>query len=575
MNNLKIDGNIIEQDSPEQKNLSGILWMLAALFIVQSILYISRGATHLDEGHHFNFSLLVYQGKVPYLDFWLYQPPLFPYIYGLPQYIFGPNMYVARATSFLFTALLLLLVYRISKKLLNPLAGVIAVALIVSNPCTVFHFNSIELYSLAGFLLLLSIYWIIDEPKLPYRITLSVFFMSLACAVRLSMGAALLVLMIYIFITERNRPRNIIIAVATACITCCLIWGPFILLGIQETIFGNIGWYFKHTQFVFFYKWNDLTLRTLLRDKFDVITQMVRNFPSIFVLLPACIAFIFWTLQGKANQFQTSSGLQAGEIDGSTPLTINPERPLFIFALKNKVFWPRTYKKFNVDMPMPQLLFLLSSLMALFVIHFCASPTFLGYFLYSLPLAAILCGFCLSWIFFNFPNPELRKLLVAFLIILIVITPPLQGKGALPKLTGISHLGYINKIASLVKKMTSKDDEILTFTQQFATVADRRIISGLEFSYPGFAPDWNRRECEKYHLYNTEILLDYVTSRKAKLIVLTDQDYQIFSHQGRYIKGPFVWELFLTAVNQNYRLIKKIDAQGAWLFATYIYIPKV
>jgi hypothetical protein len=533
MNNLKIGGNIIDQDSPEQKNLSGILWILAALFIIQSILYISKASTYLDEGIYFNFSLMVYRGKVPYLDFWYYQPPLFPYIYGLPQYLFGPSMYLARFTSFLFAGLTLILAYKISKKLLNPLAGVVATALIILNPNAMFHFNLIELYSLANFFMLLSIYWIIDEPKLPYRITLSVFFMSLACAVRLSMGAALLVLMIYIFVTERDRPRNIINAVVTACITCALIWGPFLFLGMDETIFGNIGWYLRRTQLVFSYGLSDWTLRTLARNKFDVITEMVRNFPSVFVLLPATLVFIFLILKVKSN------------------------------------------KKLNVHIPMRQLLFLLGSLVALFAIHLCAFPTFPEYILNFLPVAAILSGFCFSWIFFSFPESEVRKLLTVFLIVLIILTPLSQGKRVIPKFRGISNLSYINRIASLVKKMTSKDDEILTFTQQFAAVADRRLISGLELSYQTYVPDWNRRECEKYHLYNTEILLDYVTSRKAKVIILTDYDYWTFNSQGRYSKGPFVWDLFLKAVNQHYKLMEKVDILGGYEGATYIYVPKI
>jgi hypothetical protein len=84
-------------------NWSIAIWGGIALYLVFSLVYLFLGQANADEGWYLYASKLVYQGNLPYRDFAYTQMPLLPYIYGLPQIVFTPSIYLGRATSVLFS----------------------------------------------------------------------------------------------------------------------------------------------------------------------------------------------------------------------------------------------------------------------------------------------------------------------------------------------------------------------------------------------------------------------------------------------------------------------------------------
>ena len=77
------------------------------IYLVISAIYLFLGQANADEGWYLYASKLVWQGQLPYQDFAYTQTPLLPYIYGLPQIILGPGIYLGRITSILFSAIML------------------------------------------------------------------------------------------------------------------------------------------------------------------------------------------------------------------------------------------------------------------------------------------------------------------------------------------------------------------------------------------------------------------------------------------------------------------------------------
>jgi len=89
--------------------------LMLLFYAAYSILFLLIGVPLEDEGFYLLMSRLVYEGQVPYLDFHYTQTPLFPYIYGIPQLIWGNSIYVGRLTSILFTGVSLLIWLKIFK----------------------------------------------------------------------------------------------------------------------------------------------------------------------------------------------------------------------------------------------------------------------------------------------------------------------------------------------------------------------------------------------------------------------------------------------------------------------------
>lgn len=92
----------------ERQMGSAKLWRMLticglAVFVFSSLAFLLLGRVNADEGWYLYASQLVFRGKVPYRDFAYTQTPLLPYVYGLPQILLGPGLYLGRVTSLLLS----------------------------------------------------------------------------------------------------------------------------------------------------------------------------------------------------------------------------------------------------------------------------------------------------------------------------------------------------------------------------------------------------------------------------------------------------------------------------------------
>jgi 4-amino-4-deoxy-L-arabinose transferase-like glycosyltransferase len=450
------------------KLLSIILIILLVIFVALSLVYIFLGGTWGDEGNYFNFSLLICKGKIPYIDFWQYQAPVLPYIYSLPQCIFGPNMYLARFTSFIFALLALWLVYLISKKLISQLAGIIAVALIVFNPFTVRFLNTVTLPALTNFLMLLSVYFLLDSHRRFYKRVLSVSIMVIAVAVRLTVFPALGLLIIYLLIIERKNKFHLLAIIITALITIVLIWGPFLLLGKDQALYGNLGWYLTAKEHFLEHDYRAANLTNMIKNKINIALDIIRNYLLISTILATFIIYRFILRRKKV--FYKSNGL-------------------FYF-----LGWVTLF---------------------LMLVHiFLPLTTFTTYALYDIPFLAILAGGAFVKIFSELEDLKARQFLTIIFLVLLIFTAVIQDITMIPPIFAkdIPDIAYINKVSAYLKAITNKDDEILTFHQHFVAQANRFVSGGLEMAVYAYVPSWSEEKCRRFHLYNTKMILDITTA---------------------------------------------------------------
>ena len=77
-----------------------IMCLVVVLYALGTVRFIFSADLNHDEGYYLYTAQEVYQGKVPYADFALFQGPLLPYVYGLPQAVIGSSILLGRVTSF-------------------------------------------------------------------------------------------------------------------------------------------------------------------------------------------------------------------------------------------------------------------------------------------------------------------------------------------------------------------------------------------------------------------------------------------------------------------------------------------
>ena len=96
--------------------LKNILIILGFAVIAGGNVFVQQ-FSNLDEIWIFNFGRCIINGLIPYRDFNIIIPPLFPYICGLFLKIFGNEMIVLRFAETLEIALILFMTFKILERL--------------------------------------------------------------------------------------------------------------------------------------------------------------------------------------------------------------------------------------------------------------------------------------------------------------------------------------------------------------------------------------------------------------------------------------------------------------------------
>ena len=69
-------------------------WLKYIILFIFALVYINIIPFDLDEIWNYGFAHSIYQGLIPYKDFNMVIPPLFPFLISLPFYLFGSNILI-------------------------------------------------------------------------------------------------------------------------------------------------------------------------------------------------------------------------------------------------------------------------------------------------------------------------------------------------------------------------------------------------------------------------------------------------------------------------------------------------
>ena len=186
------------------KSINIPLVVMIAILVLEVIFFIYYRNTWYDEAKYQYNSWAIYQfGWLPYQDVWLKLPPLVYYIFGLPQYLFGPSLYVGRITAAVFLFLGAWLMYKIAKRLSGSQGAFWSLVFLALTPFLVSNYVSGTVYSLV-FFFVMAAFWFLLSSKKSHQIVFPLLFLSLAVLVRQNLAPLLIIIFIYLLITIKG-----------------------------------------------------------------------------------------------------------------------------------------------------------------------------------------------------------------------------------------------------------------------------------------------------------------------------------------------------------------------------------
>jgi len=207
---------------------------------------------------------------------------------------------------------------------------------------------------------------------------------------------------------------------------------------------------------------------------------------------------------------------------------------------------------------------------------FCAAAFWSGAGLRSLtfPAAAIMAGVGLTKVLVGIKDRSATLLLYGLIIGVIIFTPFAQTNEARPALTWKNaEINYVSEVADKVAGYTDKGDKIFTFTPVLALQADRELLPGTVMELYSFFPTWDTEKCKKYNLLNMSMLLDYLASKEAGAVVLSEGRF--FSGRGMSVLLDKYRPEILQVLDENYYLAEKLSYPADSYFGdVYIYLPR-
>jgi hypothetical protein len=474
--------------------------VIISVYAILGIYYVFFGQLNYDEGTEIYVSNLVYSGKIPYVDFMYTHGPVMPYIYGIPQLIFGSSMYVGRLTSLFFGVLTLILVAKTAERLTGKTGAVVALALMTFNLYAVHLLTSAKSYELTAFFMILSIFFLVRNKNVgsPRDYMLSTISMSLAAGVRLSLLPMVIFLVLYIIYVERKNIRTVLVSAGTGITTSVLLFIPFLAINRDVTTFNLYSYYVGGNPYVTQY--DKLSNFLFLIDRYLIIAVMF--FVGAIILL----------------------------------------------------LYRQSYSS--------HIKFLYVAVVLVYAVHLIPTENLPEHPVILVPFVSILAGFGFNEVYNKADNNFTKYLLLLAIVIMILLTLISNGPQWIDTSGNKRPVEEVDEIASYIKDNTPKDGKLIAFSTYAAVQADRELLSGFSQAYYTYRPDWDDEKAKQYNAINPNLLIQYIESRSASAILLTDFERRIIGSEP------------MRLIEENYDLVKTMGLWGQHINTAYLYLPK-
>jgi 4-amino-4-deoxy-L-arabinose transferase-like glycosyltransferase len=435
------------------------------LFVVISVGYIVFGRINADEGWYLYASKLVYSGQFPYQDFAFTQTPLLPYVYGLPQVLFSPGLYLGRITSTLISAVSLVLSLSIARKLGGEKAEAIACLTWVSFASGIYFQTIVKTYALTTLFFVLVVFMLAREGNKGVKYILATVFVLLAALTRLSALFFAIPIIIFSFTVSETRTRLIITALCAMAMACLLL---LIVPNWEAAYWGLLG---NHVL-----EWGSMTVGERVSVIISArIPKLVNRYLNYFLLWCGLLAIGFRRIV--------------------TYLKTNADIRVVVIGL---------------------LLFMVPNLTSGFMLT--------EYFVPLLFLLILIGGVLFDK--FDSNRPRYKAIILRLMYGAVIISGLIWHSTSYIDLSGGRlPIEEIREAATVVKANSTPEDEIYALEALTVVVeADRRAMPGVTMAQFSLF-DGDTKTAEQLHLVNGQLTLGYFDQRIPKIIILTSFDW--------------------------------------------------
>lgn len=444
------------------------------IFLAFSILFIIIGKINTDESWYLYASKLVFNGKLPYQDFAFTQMPLLPYIYGIPQKLFFPSLFLGRITSVILSisafTLSLLIAYRYGGEKASAITS-----LSLATFTYGIYFQSItKTYALTTFFFVLAFFILSYDFRKDLKFTFVTMAVLLAVLTRLSALLFAIPFIIYAFIFSNTKTKLIIIAL---CVLATYWIFSLALPNIEAAKWGLL------THHVL--QWGNLSVTGKIA---HIINTRI---PLFGVWLPGYI--LLW---GSIIFF------------GYKPI--------------------KTYLKSNIP------IFVAVIGLLLFAIPNISSGAF--YIEYFVPCLFLL--FPIMGIFYvKIINRQkyLSKIILQTLFVVSVILGLIRGGVYFIDISsGLLPIKEVQQIAEIVAEKSTLNDKVYTLQAlSVAVEANREVMPNMALAQFSFYKV-DTKTANRLHLINDQITLNYIKNRIPKVVILTTLDWDILRNTNNF-----------------------------------------
>jgi predicted AlkP superfamily pyrophosphatase or phosphodiesterase len=446
---------------------NSFLWAVYALL---SLLYLFFGSIHLDEGAYLYASRTVYQGNLPYSDFFFLQPPLFPYVYGLIQNLF-PGLLSARLTSIVLGFLTTFLLFKLASRLSDKRGATIFLALMTMTPFQIYFFTIARLYSLTAFFIAAGTLLLFSEPNPRFKNSAwGLCAFSMALGTRLTTLPMFLLASLYVVLKGTSVKKKLLPPLIAAALVIA-IYTPFAFFaGMERFSFNIVGMNLSlHA--------NDLQANVI--QKARATFQLLRfYFPVWILILPLISMYI---------------------------RNISVKKTLPVLSGNQAVLWILT--------------------LGMVVFHSAAKLYQVSYQTIVMPL--LFCLVAVQWRQIYAQSTKNNKLLYRGLFVALwVLGLIVYGRTSLSITNGKPALIALWEQAAFVKHHTQPGDLIFSADSPLVPVeSNRDVLQGMAGS--DLFPEWTTEKCRHYGVLNFEIMSDYVRKQSASMLITGDLSFNI------------------------------------------------
>lgn len=507
-----------------------IFILLTTLYVLEGLYFVAYGNLNQDEGWYLYASKLVYKGQVPYVDFAYFQTPLLPYIYGIPQLLFGSSILVGRLTSFIFGLGVLYFSTKLAKKITGTMAAGIVTLILCSTSFLVYVFSITKTEPLTSFLAVFALYSLLAHPATFSGAILSVSSMLWASAVRVSyFPSFLLILGIVLYRNSPSRAR-IGTILLTVLAQGSILFGLPLWLARDRMLFNvilaQLGRASRLPTESYSYPWHLVAI-------FFSNIVILQHFMFVIALLAlAMVAVVRFAWRGSTSHPAPTH--KACATIGSVALAV---------YLPNLV--PPTW------------------LVVYFVPTFC--------------MLAILIGVALDGIYTSMTDRLGKQFVLSFVLALFASQLVMSAAISQWQYATVDspHLKGLSEAADYIQGAVPEDMELVTFSTYIAVEANRKVAEGLEMSVFSFFPLLSDAEATRYSVVNRNLLRRALLSPKTGAALLIDSDLRMLTSPAwdpKCNEGLSQDELteLLPELNGQYTLTRVIPDFGQWQDNLYI-----